>query len=123
MLFYDYTKRRESPDHRIYGHRPRVCYSWSERAETVPAWAHWVAVVTDPERPILPLQVAGWRSPGTVMGGIQSDGDADDLFFLRPLGVQILSPKGKARGSAGPFVVRADDRAEFEAELRFEAGS
>lgn len=100
VLFYDYTKRRESPDPRIYGHRPRVCYSWSERAETVPAWAHWVAVVTDPERPTVPADA--WPT-----GGQMSDGDAEDLFFLRPPGVQILSPKGKARGSEGPFVARA----------------
>ena len=107
VVFYDYTKRIERPDPVLYGKSPaRVCYSWSERSTAVPAWAAWVAVVTARERPILPLLVAGWSAPGTVMGGIQSDGDADDLFFLRPRGVQILRPKGPARkAQAGGLVL------------------
>lgn len=101
VVFYDYTKRTGKPDAAIYGKPARVCYSWSERSERVPTWAKWTAVVGDLEHPAL-----RWRSASTHWPIV--DGDADDLFFLRPQGIQLLAPKGLARreGAAAGFVMR-----------------
>lgn len=98
VVFYDYTKRLERPDRTLYGSPARVCYSWSERSITVPEWADWVAAVCrEGAENSLPGRLIGWQSPH----GCMSDGDKDDLFFLRPRGIQILRPKGPAR-KAGP---------------------
>lgn len=109
VVFYDYTKRLDRPDPTLYGSPARVCYSWSERSTTVPGWADWVAVVGDGT---LPLHVAAWRPANARPFGWRiSDGDGDDLFFLRPPGPQILKPKGLARaaGSGGLVVRRPTD--------------
>lgn len=107
VAFYDYTKRTDRPSPLYWDERLRlwrVCYSWSERSTVVPSWALWVSVVGD----AIPWTLR--KHSGLGVNPLPADGDVDDLFFLRPCGIQLLSPKGKARreGSAPGFVQRAD---------------
>lgn len=119
VAFYDYTKRMERPDPALYGSPARVCYSWSERSTVPPAWADWVAAVcADGAENSLPGRLIGWQSAH----GVMSDGDRDDLFFLRPRGIQVLRPKGPARkareGGLVQYGARFDvDRPAFKGGL------
>lgn len=106
VVFYDYTKKPGKPDSKLYGDPARVCFSWSERAEVVPRWASWVSIVVPSFQHTVARPVADWH--GSIGGSARmSDGDRDDLFFLRAPGIQGLLSKGLARreGSATGFVM------------------